>query len=403
MKTLHFDCCAGISGDMTLGALVDLGVDPAALIAELRALGLDGWHLEFTRDERCGIYGTRAVVHLEDGGTCTTGSHEHRAWREIRALLAASGLRGGAKERALAIFERLACAEAAVHGCAPEDVCFHEVGALDSIIDIAGAAVCLDLLAPDAITASRVELGGGFVRCAHGTLPVPAPAVIKLCEHMPVSTGGFDKEMTTPTGAAILAASVDEFTEAASFTALKTAYGIGERVFDKPNLLQVSWRSTAMRTAMRNTAMRNTAESGCAADGRWREEALFVIETNIDDMTGEELAFLMERLFESGALDVTLTPCIMKKGRPATTVSALTGGAAVDALAAALFGLSSALGVKVFEVRRLSLERQLEAVETALGTVRVKTAPTAARHKIEFEDRAALARSRGISLEAARL
>ncbi|MDR2521905.1 MAG: LarC family nickel insertion protein, partial [Spirochaetaceae bacterium] len=237
-----------------------------------------------------------------------------------------------------------------------------------------------------------------FVRCAHGTLPVPAPAVIKLCEHMPVSTGGFDKEMTTPTGAAILAASVDEFTEAASFTALKTAYGIGERVFDKPNLLRVSWRDTAMRTATRNTA-----ESGCAAGGGWREEALFVIETNIDDMTGEELAFLMERLFESGALDVTLTPCIMKKGRPATTVSALAGGAAVDTLAAALFGLSSALGVKVFEVRRLSLERQLESVETALGTVRVKTAPTAARHKIEFEDRAALARSRGISLEAARL
>ena len=224
MKTLHFDCFAGISGDMTLGALVDLGVDTRRLYRELDKLNLDGWSIDFVKEERCGITGTRAVVSIENEVSAThtyhgCERHEHngenyehcRAWRDIRALIERSGLSAGAKKRAVAIFSRVAAAEAEVHGVPVDEVTFHEVGALDSIIDIAGSAVCLDILKPDRITSSEIELGGGVVKCAHGVLNVPAPATLKLCEGLPVRTGGFNKEMPTPTGAAILAASVDEF------------------------------------------------------------------------------------------------------------------------------------------------------------------------------------------------
>lgn len=288
------------------------------------------------------------------------------------------------------IFSRIAAAEAQVHGVPVEDVAFHEVGALDSIVDIVGAAICLDLLAPDRITASEVELGGGTVRCAHGVLPVPAPATLLLCRGMAVKTGGFDAEMTTPTGAAILASCVDEYVTTARFTELSTGYGIGKRKMAKPNVLRVSWREEQ--------------RTGTDAPGPWRTEELVQIEANVDDMTGEELGFLMEELFEAGALDVIFAPCVMKKSRPGTVVSVLAPPARLDALRRRMFHRSSTIGFRELPLRRLSLDRREEKVSGPYGEARIKTSylgEEPARSKIEYEDRARVARERGLSLEEA--
>jgi uncharacterized protein (TIGR00299 family) protein len=264
---------------------------------------------------------------------------------------------------------------------------FHEVGAVDSIIDILGAAVCLDILKPDRITASEIELGGGLVRCAHGILPVPAPATQYLCRGLPVRTGGFDKEMTTPTGAAILASCVDEFIETARFTEMRTGTGIGTRKMERPNVLRVS--------------LREEPDKG-ARD--FIGEDLFLIETNIDDMSGEALGFLMERLFENGALDVTFSPCVMKKSRPGTIVSALSPPAKLEALRRSLFENSSAAGFREIPVKRLSLKREAGRLSGPFGEARTKTVFPGggkSRTKIEFEDRARVARERGVSLAEA--
>ncbi|MDR0784295.1 MAG: nickel pincer cofactor biosynthesis protein LarC [Treponema sp.] len=385
MKTLHFDCFAGVSGDMTLGALVDLGVEADYVRAELQKLPVHGWTLDFRREERCGVTGTRAMVTVNDAAS-RHERHEHNHWKDIRRLIQESDLREGAKDRALDIFTRVAEAEAAVHGVPVDEVAFHEVGALDSIIDIVGAALCLDVLAPYRITSSAIELGGGFVTCAHGVLPVPAPATLKICTGLPVTTGGFNEETTTPTGAAILASCVDEFVARARFTELKTAYGVGTRKLDKPNVLRVSWREEALD------------------DSSWSRESLVQLESAIDDMTGEALGFLMERLFAAGVLDVTFTPCTMKKSRPGVLVAALCEENALAAARETFFVHSSTLGFREFRVDRLSLPRTEERKESPLGVVRVKTAflgGEAARSKVAFEDRARLARENNIALDQA--
>ncbi|MDR0731616.1 MAG: nickel pincer cofactor biosynthesis protein LarC [Treponema sp.] len=432
MKTLHFDCFAGISGDMALGALVDLGVDPLLLRGELEKLGLDGWKLDFIRDQRNGITGVHAVVELEGTGDHAhdddpqyhtahehshghshdhphehphdhqhehghphghgQNSHAHNSWKDIRALIEKAPLREGAKRRALDIFTRIAEAEAQVHGKPVDDVAFHEVGALDSIIDIVGTAICLDILDPEHISCGELELGGGTVRCAHGILPVPAPATELLVRGFPVKTGGFNREMTTPTGAAILAASVDEFiTGPAAFRQLRTGTGIGRRKLDKPNILRVSWRDYDPA----GTSAGGTTERS----GRWKTEALSLLEANIDDMTGEALGFLMERLFDAGALDVTFSPVTMKKSRPGTTVSVLCHAAKLDALRESLFRNSTTIGFRETAVERLSLDRKETAGGLGARSKTVYLDGKELRTKIEFDDRARLARDRGISLE----
>jgi uncharacterized protein (TIGR00299 family) protein len=383
---------------MTLGALVDLGIDERTLRKELDKLNLAGWSIDFVKEERCGITGTRAIVNIDDGeldghahthGQHEHGGHEHcRAWRDIRGLIEKSGLSGGAKERAIDIFSRVADAEAEVHGVPVDDVTFHEVGAVDSIIDIAGSAICLDILKPDRVTSGEVELGGGVVKCAHGVLPVPAPATLKLCEGLPVRTGGFNREMTTPTGAAILAASVDEFVTSASFKQIRTAYGVGSRKLDRPNVLAVSWRE----------------EASAPPDGAWIHEELTVIETNIDDMTGEALGFLMDRLFEAGALDVTFTACVMKKSRPGVIVSALCPREKLSPLRRVFFEKSSAIGFREISVRRVSLPREQRKIRFGTDEAEVKTVfidGKRRRGKIEYRDRERLAREKDLSLEEA--
>ncbi|MDR0998487.1 MAG: nickel pincer cofactor biosynthesis protein LarC [Treponema sp.] len=426
MKTLHFECFAGISGDMALGALVDLGVDPGDIRRELGKLGIGGWKLDFAADQRNGIGGTHAVVELEGtsdhiahdddpqyhyrpvyaGDYVHTGGHSHEhsrehahnSWKEIRALIEGSKISEGAKKRALDIFSRIARAEAKVHGFSPEDVAFHEVGALDSIIDIVGTAVCLDILKPDRVTCTEIELGGGTVKCAHGILPVPAPATLLLVQGLPVRTGGFNKEMTTPTGAAILASSVDEFvTGPVSFRELKTGVGIGTRKMERPNVLRVSWRETPEALPQ--------ALAGEAAGSRpWKIETLVLVEANIDDMTGEALGFLMERLFEAGALDVSFGSILMKKSRPGTLVSVLARPGNLDILRECLFRNSTTIGFREIPVNRVSLPRREGSLKGDFGSAGFKTAflgDERLRAKIEFEDRARLAREQGVSLDEA--
>jgi uncharacterized protein (TIGR00299 family) protein len=248
------------------------------------------------------------------------------------------------------------------------------------------------MLKPDRVTSTEIELGNGTVRCAHGILPVPAPATLLLVKGLPVKTGGFGQEMTTPTGAAILASCVDEFTGAGSFRELETGYGIGTRKMDGPNLLRVSWREKK------------------GEDLPWKTEELILMEANIDDMSGEALGFLMERLFTAGALDVTFIPCVMKKSRPGTIVSVLSGQEKLDMLRETLFRSSTTIGFRETRVRRLSLKREEERLGTesggsaSLSGASQKTVYYGAeklRSKIEFEDRARLAREEGISLEEA--
>jgi uncharacterized protein (TIGR00299 family) protein len=263
---------------------------------------------------------------------------------------------------------------------------------MDSIIDIVGAAVCLDLLQPEKITAGEIELGGGTVKCAHGILPVPAPATQLLVRGLPVRTGGFNKEMTTPTGAAILASCVDEFiTGPVSFKEIKTGIGIGNRKMDKPNVLRVSWREMDM----------------ASGDRPWIREELTLMEANLDDMTGEALGFLMEKLFEAGALDVSFTPCTMKKSRPGVVVSVLGRLDRLDILRETFFCQSTTIGFRESAVSRLSLRREERTLSGSFGEAKEKTVfygGEKSSSKIEFEDRAALARERGISLgEAERI
>ena len=231
-KILYFDCFSGICGDMTLAALVDLGVPEEHLRAELGKFGLPGWRLRFSQAPRRASAGPgpTSISCLPAkpnplAPRLNAAAHDHRAYRDIKAMIEGSGLAPGTKGRALAIFGKLAEAEAKVHGTASRRYSFHEVGAVDSIVDIVGAATGLEYLAPDRILCSRIELGGGFVKCQHGLIPVPAPAVVEILKGVPVKSGAVQMETTTPTGAAILAACVDEFTDDRRFTILKTAYG----------------------------------------------------------------------------------------------------------------------------------------------------------------------------------
>jgi len=442
MRCLHFDCSAGISGDMTLAALVDLGVPPEELCAGLKKLipesGADGWSLRWEESESCGIRGLRTIVNIDDdnieygeehnshehnhshehthshehnSGHEHTHSHEHnhnhphRHWSDIKNLIENSALNDNVKQTAIKIFTSIAKAEAEVHGVKVEDVAFHEVGALDSIIDITGTAICLDILKPDYITAGEIELGGGTVKCAHGVLPVPAPATLLLCRGLPVKTGGFPAEMTTPTGAAILASCVDEFVQQAAFTEIKTGYGIGSRKFDRPNILRASLREFTPEQSGRFNHRDNSNNhqyNNHQYNHQYIEEELVMLKANIDDMTGEGFSFLSDALIEGGALDVTITPCVMKKGRPAQVVSALCSKEKSAPLAEIFFLKSTTIGIRVVPVKRLSLPREITKTVVESETVQTKTVfldGKPLRSKIEYADRARLANSKNRLLD----
>ena len=368
----------GIAGDMFLAAALDLGVDRAALEGALRTLGVPGWRLEVSRRESGGVAGTHVDVLVE-------GPQPHdRGLAEILALVERSGLSARGKAGARAVFERIARAEAKVHGVAPDEVRFHEVGAVDSIVDLCGAAVVLDLLGWPRVVSPPPELGRGLQRSGHGILPVPPPAVLELLAGKAVRPGGPAGEAVTPTGAAILA----EWAEVGEPPALvprHVGYGVGtSRWEDRPNVLRMTL---------------GEAVEGAGAEDAGAPDAVWVLEANLDDATGEQVARAIEASLEAGALDAWAAPITMKKGRPGVLVGALAAEDRRDAVTAALFAETTTLGVRRHRAHRDVLDREVVPVETEYGTVRVKLARREGRvtgvHP-EFDDCLARSRERGV-------
>ena len=379
MKILYYDCFAGISGDMNLGAMVDLGVDPDYLIAELEKLNIEGFHLEIQKDIRRGISGTKATVIIEN-----PDNEKHRHLRHVEELINQSSLSLEVKVLSLKIFDLIAVAEAKVHNISKQSVHFHEVGALDSIADIVGAAICLDFLKVDKVMSAPIQLGGGMVKCAHGLMPVPAPATALIVQDVPIKAGLVQHEATTPTGAAILVATVDEFTDQIDFQIHKTAYGIGQRdISEVPNVLRVY-----------------LSENNDVTDNTTLEEA-WMVECNIDDMNPEWYDHLFRKLLEAGASDVFLTPIIMKKLRPANTLSVLCNNKIKPEIKAIIFRNSTTIGLREYAVTKTVLERQVKEIETELGKVAVKYSffeGKEIRFKPESDELARLAVQHGLSL-----
>ena len=348
MTIARFDPFSGASGDMILGALIDAGLDLAALRDALAALPLAGYDLVAERVERHGITGTRFDVVVDDDATS-------RDWAAIRALIAGSGLDPTVRDRALAVFGRLAAAEAAVHGVPVETVHFHEVGGVDAIVDIVGAVAGLALLGVADVWSGPLRAGSGWVRAAHGMLPVPAPATAALLADAGAPLAGEPPgdpagELLTPTGAAILTTLATFGTPSMRPTAV--GYGFGRRELPWPNALRVWLGEPAARDAT--------------------DDGEVLLETNIDDMNPQFFAPLLDRLFAAGALDAWLTPIMMKKGRPATKVSAICPAARRAAVEAACFANSTTLGIRAVPINRTKAERVFVTVATRWGDVRLK-------------------------------
>lgn len=347
MKVLYYDCFSGISGDMNLGAMVDLGIDLSYLRSELSKLDLQGWDLVAEKAQRHGITGTKVTVKQ------TAHEHTHRHLADIEKIINGSSLSEGVKQLSMKIFMKIATAEAAVHGIDIEEVHFHEVGAIDSIIDIAGAAICFNSLNVSAVYVSEVELGGGFVNCDHGKLPVPAPATAEIVKGMPVRSGGVDFEATTPTGAAILSALGTEFGTGSHLKIEKTAYGVGHKDHPViPNLLRVYLGETS-----------ETLIAGHKAS---------LIESNIDDMNPEFYDHISDRLFKAGASDVYCSQIIMKKGRPGIVLNVICEQGLEDTVREIIFTESTTLGIRTFDFRKDTLSREFEKVNSVYGEVTVK-------------------------------
>lgn len=364
MKVLYYDCFAGISGDMNLGALIDVGVDRKYLLSELDKLAVSGFDVLVSKEQKNGISGTRVTIKLdEDKSEHTQSGHEHshshhrknRNLEDITEIIRKSSLNGFVKELSIRIFNKIAEAEARIHNRPLSEVHFHEVGALDSIADIVGAAICIDYLKPDIILASPVELGGGFVKCAHGTFPVPAPATAEILKGIPVKSGAVMEETTTPTGAAILATIVNSFTSETNFIIDKIGYGLGYKTFEIPNLLRVFLTETDKVSDVKSNIS-------------------LIIECNIDDMNPELYDYIFDSLFRAGAHDVFITPVIMKKSRPAATLSVLCSPDIEHNIEKILFEETSTLGIRKYKVEKSMLDRKTETIDTIYGQVRIKSA-----------------------------
>ncbi|MBE3069749.1 MAG: nickel pincer cofactor biosynthesis protein LarC [Planctomycetes bacterium] len=375
MKVLYVDACAGAAGDMLLGALVDAGLPEADLRACLARLPVTGYALEVRREKRLGLDVARAEVRM------TRQEHHHRHLADIEGLIDGAGLPGRAGEWAKAVFRRLAAAEAKVHGSTPEEVHFHEVGAVDSIVDIVGVCAGLAMLGVERIVASPLPLGSGFVEMAHGRLPVPAPAVVELMRGVPTAECDEPGELTTPTGAAILVTLAERFGPMPPMVIEAVGYGAGARQGPRtPNVVRV---------------VLGQSVDGAAAEG----DTAWLLEANIDDATGETLGAATQALLDAGALDVWLTPVTMKKGRPGVVLACLAADGALEAVEAAVFRETTTFGVRRTRVQRTKLAREHVEVATPFGPVRVKVGRRAGAlvtASPEYEDCLRLAREHGM-------
>lgn len=427
MKTLYLDCFSGISGDMLLGALVDVGVDGDALAAELAKLNVEGYKLSFEKKAKQGIGGTDAHVdlfdhhvtehdhhhdeehhhahdhhHGEDNCPGHEQLHEHgdehdehnhgenephhhhlsRNFSDIQHIIDSSGISDRVKELSKKIFYEIAIAEARVHMKPVEEVHFHEVGAIDSIVDIVGVCICLDMLGVEKIYASELHDGKGFIECQHGTIPVPVPAVMEMLRGsgIPLVQENIETELVTPTGFAIAKCVAAAFGKMPVMNVQRVGYGFGKRETGGFNAIRVLLGETEEKQGL---------------------EGLVVLETNIDNLSGEILGYTMERLLNEGALDVFHTPIYMKKNRPAVMLSVITKADMEQKLVDILLKETTTLGIRRYEISRYAMEREIFTVNTKYGEVRLKKAwlGSVVKYSPEYEDCAQIAREHNVPIK----
>ena len=408
MKTLYLDCGMGAAGDMLTAALLELLPEPKAFLQELNALGIPGVVTTAVRTEKCGICGTQLSVTVngaeeesEDVPLAHTHAcshvhehehehehehahehpHSHTGMADIRARIAALPVPQRVRDNILAVYGRLAAAESEAHGRPVDQIHFHEVGTMDAVADITAVCLLMREIRPDQVIVSPVSVGSGTVRCAHGILPVPAPATALLLEGMPIQSGNVQGELCTPTGAALLKYFADDFGSLPVMRVQKTGYGMGKKDFPQANCLRVMLGEASDQT-----------------------DAIAELKCNIDDMTGEEIGFAMEQLLNGGALDVFTTPIGMKKNRPGVLLSVLCRAGDREKMARLIFRHTTTLGIRESLQNRYTLERRTQTLSTPCGAVRQKISSGygVQRQKAEYEDIAAIAREQGLSIAQVR-
>lgn len=349
MTLAYFDCFSGISGDMTLGALIHLGVPPDWLKTQLGRLPLSGFDIKVCPVAPNGIQARRVDVVVDDE------RQPHRHYQDIVENITRSPFSDKVKNNSLAVFDRIAEAEAVIHGCEKQAVHFHEVGAVDALVDIVGSCLAVEYLGIDRICVSPLPLGSGFVHCQHGVLPVPAPATLEILKNKPVYGGGQPHELVTPTGAALAAVLADDFGPMPPMKAERIGYGAGSHeLASQPDLLRI----------VMGTPLEAGAESAM--------ERLTVVEASVDDMNPEFFGYLMEMLFKDGALDVLWIPVFMKKNRPATMIQVLCPPDRKDIIFKRIFNETTSLGIRHHDVRRIALKRGIVQVDTEFGSLAAK-------------------------------
>jgi uncharacterized protein (TIGR00299 family) protein len=377
VKHAWFNCGAGVAGDMVLGALVDAGADPLFIADVLGHLDVDDYALTFERTQRCGISSTQAIVAVHHHGDT---QHHHRHWRDIRTLIETSSIPDAIEQRSLSVFEHLAIVESRIHGVSVDDVEFHEVGSTDAIVDIVGVCAAMASLGVEHVSCSPIAIGHGLVTAAHGALPNPAPAVAHLLADHRVPVVGLDddRELSTPTGVAVMVAFAQSFGPMPTMTPAAVGYGAGSR--DRPG-----------RANVVSVLIGETSEQAVVED-QGRKVTLF--ETNVDDISGEVVAHTISRLLDAGAHDAWATPIIMKKGRPAFTVHVLCEQARADRIAELLVRETGTLGLRGTTLDRWPQQRTESIVVVDGHEIRVKLNDN--RVKVEFDDAARAAQALGV-------
>lgn len=402
-KILYFDCFAGISGDMTIAALLDLGLDEKAVLEELKKLGVSGYDIEIKKMNRFSISGTDVKVNLTGEVNCEHLHHGHghdhehhhhhdnkeRSLTDISHIINSSKISENAKRIAIEIFTEIAKAEAIVHGLSLGEVHFHEVGAIDSIVDIVGAAICIDMLNVDTVICSPVHEGQGFVECQHGRLPIPVPAVVQMMgdSGIPVITEDIQAELVTPTGFGILKTVKSSCGKMPEMQVQKIGYGFGKTETGRLNALRVvlGYKEAAQKTGFERVKMDQVA----------------TLETNIDDCTPEILGYVIDSLMSEGALDAYFTPIYMKKNRPATMLSVICHKEDVEKLSTMILAETGTLGIRVKEIERIIVERDIRTVSTPFGPIRAKASILNGKStfKPELDDCIKIAREKEMPLK----
>ena len=376
MKIAYFDCFCGISGDMVLGALLDIGVKLDYIKGELKKLNLNNYEIKAYKTRKSNITGTKVDVLLNQDDKV------HRNLKDIEEIINSSSLGDKIKDKGLQIFRRMAEAEAKIHNINVDKVHFHEIGAIDSIVDVIGSLVGIHSLDLDKICSSPLNVGRGMVTTEHGELPVPAPATLELLKGIPIYTASIEHELTTPTGAAIISSLAQDFGDLSSIEVEKIGYGAGFADFDHtPNLLRLIVGKSFLK---------------------WAEDNIDVLEANIDDMNPEFYDYILERFFEQGALDVFFTPIIMKKNRPGIKITVLLEEKDLSDIQKVFFYETSTFGLRSFKVKRNKLIRDIIKIQTELGEIRIKVGKednNVINISPEYEDCKKIARDKEIPLK----